>query len=321
MMSPAIDDTAISAVLTAALRAPSAHNAQPWRLAPDGPARFRLWYAYADKLRADPDDRDGLLAVGGFLETMRLAAEAAGVVLGFESGVEHRPYGIDIGTIRFEPLDRAPDPLAAFIGKRQCNRHPYDRRPLPAGLTEDLRSMGHVLLPPRDVTDLVSRASVMSWRDRRFVSDLEDWTRFDDQAPDGMTFDCLRLNALDVFALRVALALRRLPAPLAWVYAQRDVRLTAASSVMAVLVVPDRTVETLVRSGQTLIRSWTLINSLGYSWHPMSVVIDQPTVDRLREMIGGQDPIAIYRVGWTGEPAAWSRRRSLASVVMPTPSS
>ena len=181
--------------------------------------------------------------------------------------------------------------------------------------------MGHELLAPRDVAGLVSQASVMSWRDRRFVSDLADWTRFDDQSPDGMTFDCLRLNELDVVALRIALALKRLPPPLAWIYAQRDVRLTRASSVMAVLLAPDRSPETLIRLGQTLIRSWTLVNSLGYAWHPMSVVIDQPTVDRLRELVGGRDPIAIYRVGWTDKPAAWSQRRPLESILVAPSSS
>ena len=318
-MSRGIDQGVVRAVLSGALRAPSAHNAQPWRLAPDGPDRFRLWYSYQDKLRADPDDRDGLLAVGGFVETLRLVADAAGLSMHIEIDIAHRPYGIDIGSVTFDRRPGEPDPLAESIGRRQCNRHPYDRRPLPAALTEALRSMGHVLLSPREVTGLVSQASVMSWRDSRFVADLAEWTRFDDRAPDGMTFDCLRLNRLDVFALRVALTLKRLPPPLAWIYAQRDVRLTAASSAMAVLVAPDRSVETLIRTGQTLIRSWALINALGYAWHPMSVVIDQPTVDRLRLMIGGQDPIAIYRVGWTSERAAWSHRRSLDSVLATTP--
>jgi hypothetical protein len=321
-MSPSagLDEAAIKNVLSKALRAPSAHNAQPWRLAPDGTDGFRVWYAYEDKLRADPDDRDGLLAVGGFVETLRLVADAAGLALRLDVDIGHRPYGIDIGRITFDQRRGDPDPLAESIAQRQCNRHPYDGRALPSGLAEALRSMGHELLAPRDIAGLVSQASVMSWRDRRFVSDLADWTRFDDQSPDGMTFDCLRLNQLDVVALRVALALKRLPPPLAWIYAQRDVRLTRASSVMAVLLAPDRTPETLVGLGQTLIRSWTLVNSLGYAWHPMSVVIDQPTVDRLRELVGGRDPIAIYRVGWTDKPAAWSHRRALESILVGPPS-
>src|SRR5689334_7210895 len=51
------------ACIAAARRAPSAHNAQPWRLYPEFGepdetyGSYRLFYAYADKLLADPDDR------------------------------------------------------------------------------------------------------------------------------------------------------------------------------------------------------------------------------------------------------------------------
>ena len=64
-------------VLTEALRAPSAHNAQPWRLAvrPDG--SYQLHYNHLDYLPYDPDDRDAYLAIGAFLETAALAAAAA----------------------------------------------------------------------------------------------------------------------------------------------------------------------------------------------------------------------------------------------------
>src|SRR5580700_11473144 len=66
-------------VLTEALRAPSAHNAQPWRLAvrPDG--SYQLHYNHLDYLPYDPDDRDAYLAIGAFLETATLAAQRHGV--------------------------------------------------------------------------------------------------------------------------------------------------------------------------------------------------------------------------------------------------
>ena len=60
-----------------------------------------------------------------------------------------------------------------------------------------------------------------------------------------------------------------------------------------------------------------LINSVDYSWHPMSIVIDQPTVRELSELIGGRDGVAIYRVGYTAEPAPWPKRRGLDEVIAP----
>lgn len=155
----------------------------------------------------------------------------------------------------------------------------------------------------------------MAWKAPHFVTDLDDWTRFDTVSPDGMTVDCLGLNGFDQRALRFALRRGRLPGWLARIYAQRDVRLTRASAAMAILVTPDRTPETLFECGRKLIRSWTLINARGFAWHPMSIVIDQPTVKDLSRLIEGQDGVAIYRVGHTDDTVSWSKRRSLRSIV------
>src|SRR5699024_7027961 len=133
-------------------------------------------------------------------------------------------------------------------------------------------------LDPGLIAPLVGRASMMAWKDSHFVTDLRDWTRFNKVSPDGMTVDCLDLNGFDQHALKFALNRGRLPGWLARIYAQRDVRLTRASAAMAVLLTPDRSPETLFECGQKLVRSWTLINAHGFAWHPMSIVIDQPTV-------------------------------------------
>lgn len=314
-MAHSMDD-AIRGAMVAALRAPSAHNAQPWRLSPIDGDGYRLWYAYADKLLADPDDRDGIMAVGGFFETLRLAGEGLGIRAQIAFDECRHAEGIDLGTVTFEPLEGPPDPLATAIGRRQCNRHPYTVTPLPPGLVRDLEELGNVLLPPRAVDDLVSEASILSWMDRRFLTDLTAWTRFDDVSPDGMTLACLRVDRFAEVALRLALRLGRLPRWLGWAYARRDVRLTRTSAAMAVLIADDRSTRSLFESGRRLIRSWTTINALGHSWHPMSVVIDQPTAAELARRLGGRDAIAIYRVGYTPIAAAWSNRRPLERVVV-----
>lgn len=280
---------------------------------------FALWYAWADKLQADPDDRDGLMAMGGFYETLRLAGAAAGLRVELQPAWSTHRSGLTVGSVVFAAGAPESDPLAASIGSRQCNRNPYSTSPIPAGIAVELEALGHVLMQPRAIARLVGRASASAWKDRRFVSDLEQWTRFDDRSTDGMTVDCLQLGAVDRRALKVALRLGRLPAAMARVYASRDVRLTRASGAIAVLIAPDREPATMFGCGRILIRSWTLINALGYAWHPMSVVIDQPTVTALRSMLGGNDPVAVYRVGYTDAPAAWSKRRPLSDVLVAPP--
>jgi nitroreductase len=303
-------------ILEAALRAPSAHNVQPWRLTRLGERRYLLWYAYEDKLLADPDDRDGIMAIGGFYETLRLAAEARGVAASLAFCFRQHAAGIELAEVMLEGGKSFPDPLAASVGKRQSNRNAYERAPLPAGLAKELEGLGNVLLDPKLIAPLVQRASVMAWKDSRFVTDLDEWTRFDEVSPDGMTVDCLDLNWFDQGALKFALRRGKLPGWLARVYAQRDVRLTSASGALAVLITMDRRPETLFECGRRLVRSWVTINAAGYSWHPMSIVIDQPTVRELSEMIGGRDGVAIYRVGYTPKEAPWSKRRGLKSVLV-----
>lgn len=314
----AVDPMDVSgAILSAALRAPSAHNAQPWRLSPAPEGDYVLWYAFADKLLADPDDRDGIMAAGAFYETLRLVAEGRGLTVTLQPAFRRHEQGIDLARIAFAPLTGAADPLAKFIEKRQANRNAYSNTPLPAALTEQLVELGNVLLDPAPIAPLVELASIMAWKDSRFVTDLAEWTRFDHSSPDGMTVDCLDLGTLDQIALKFALWRGKLPSWLARVYAQRDVRLTRASSAIAVLVAADRRPETLFDCGRRLLRSWTAVNGAGYAWHPMSIVIDQSTVSQLSELIGGRDGVAIYRVGHTDRAAPWSKRRSLDRVIVP----
>ena len=72
---------AATRTLTGALRAPSAHNAQPWRLAwlpataargpaTPSPPRPTRYYDHTDYLPYDPDDRDAYLCMGALAETL-----------------------------------------------------------------------------------------------------------------------------------------------------------------------------------------------------------------------------------------------------------
>jgi hypothetical protein len=299
--------------IVAARRAPSAHNAQPWRLYPQADGSYKLCYAYADKLLADPDDRDALLSIGAFYETLAIAANLEGKQATFEpSVVQHPGERLELGNVRLFPLseESATDPLAPFVAQRQTNRHPYQRRPLTKALENELLQLGCTLLQPRDIAPLVSKASVMAWQDRRFVTDLKQWTRFQGNPVDGMTCECLHLSWIDRQALRFALWRGRLAAPLARIYAQRDVYLTRHSAAITVLTVENRDPLTLFDCGRRLLRAWVTINAAGFSYHPISIVIDQPTVIELAEKGLVENPVAIFRVGYTADPAPWSNRRT-----------
>ncbi|MFN2607926.1 MAG: hypothetical protein ABR511_08510 [Acidimicrobiales bacterium] len=313
-------DPEVAAVLTEALRAPSAHNAQPWRLVPTGPASFGLHYDHLDYLPFDPDDRDAYLALGAFFETLALAACRAGMRAEIATRFERSGSDLWVGDVTVRSADPGdePDPLAGPAATRHTNRRPYDRTPVPPPLAAALAELGNVTVPPRTIARLVARASVLSWRDRRFVGDLRRWTRADATAPDGMTPEGLALSRVEWAALRAAFRMGRLPAPAALAYASRDVRLLRTSEAVCVLGARSLDPAELFDSGRRLLRSWVAIGAAGWACHPISVAVDRPeTAPRVAALAGVAVPVAVYRVGHPTADVARSNRRSLADVVRP----
>src|SRR5882724_2166332 len=119
-------------ILREALRAPSAHNAQPWRLVPHGPDGYELCYDHLDYLPHDPDDRDAYLAIGAFLETLNLAAQRHGHRTTFRPQYHRTGTQLLVGLIELHPAPpgEAVDPLAAPAADRHTNRSAYDKTPL-----------------------------------------------------------------------------------------------------------------------------------------------------------------------------------------------
>jgi hypothetical protein len=304
------------AVLEAGLRAPSPHNAQPWRFRRSGPGAFELLYWHEDKLLCDPDDRDAYLAIGALLESMRLRASQVGSGLAFTPSSEVVAEGVRVGHVEIGGA-ADPDPLAPHLASRRTNRQPYERAKLPGELQTELGELGCLFFDTDEMADLVDRASVLAWKDRNFTLDLSRWTRFADSADDGMTCRMLRLNLIDQQFLRLALRLGTLPSWLAHLYALRDVYLTRTSGAMAVLTAPDMSPASLLDAGRRLLRSWLVITARGHASHPMSIVIDQSTKAELARRINHPLPVAIFRVGRTSNPAEGSGRRPLKAVLVP----
>jgi hypothetical protein len=308
-------------ILREALRAPSAHNAQPWRLTHSGSDTFELHYDHLDYLPFDPDDRDAYLAIGAFLETLDLAAQRHGHRLGFRPVFARTGSDLLVGTIQLhvsapgEPVD----PLAGPAAYRHTNRSAYDNTPLTEALTTDLTGIGCHLVAPRRVARLVRRASILSWRDRRFVADLRAWISGDPGAPAGMTPAGLPLTRFEWAALRLALRAGRLPAPLALVYAGRDIRLLAKAQAVAVIGAPDLSPAALVDAGRRLLRAWVTITAAGYAYHPISIAVDRPeTAPEVAAAAGVPVPVALFRIGRPVREAPMSNRRPLEQVLRTT---
>jgi hypothetical protein len=312
-------DVTVAAILSEALRAPSAHNAQPWRLVPLGPDRVELHYDHLDYLPYDPDDRDAYLALGAFYETLSLAARRHGHRSAVSQRFARSGSDLWVGDISIQPAhgDEEPDPLACLAADRHTNRRPYDRTPVPAQLASQLCDLGVVMVEPRAMARLVARASVLSWQDRRFVTDLRCWTRSDPDAPDGMTPKGLALTRTEWVALRLAFRFGRLPAVVARAYASRDVRLLSGSVAVCVLGAPSLQPTDLFDAGRRLLRSWAIIGSMGWGCHPISIAVDRPeTAPQVAVLADVPVPVAVYRIGHPTADVPRSNRRALADCLL-----
>lgn len=303
-------------VLSAALRAPSAHNAQPWRIHVRGGGRYELHYDHHDYLPHDPDDRDAYLCMGAFCETLVLAAAHDGLAVDLRLVLDRRGNDLHVADVELDQR-LVTDPLAAFVSDRATNRSRYTDEPLPAPLVNALRELRCALVPTTAVARIVRRASVLSWRDRRFVGDLEAWMRAEPDAPTGMTPGQLLLARYEWLALRAAFRLGRLPGWLARAYSARDVRLLGRAPAVAVLCADSDHPADLVEAGRRLLRAWVTICAHGFGYHPISIAIDRAETRPAVAALAGEHgtPVALFRIGCPTAPAAGSNRVELADVL------
>jgi hypothetical protein len=285
---------------------------------PAAPTVVELHYDHLEYLPFDPDDRDAYLALGAFYETLSLAAHRQGHRTEIDRRFERSGSDLWVGDINIRPArpDEATDPLAPAAAHRHTNRRPYDKTPVPAELEAQLHALGNEMVTPRAMARLVAKASVLSWTDQRFVTDLRRWTRADRNAPDGMTPEGLALSRVDWLALRAAFRLGRLPSALAWVYSSRDVRLLSNSVAVCVLGAPSLSPADLFDAGRRLMRSWSTVGGAGWASHPISVAVDRPeTAPLVAALAGVHVPVAVYRIGHPTAQVPRSNRRQLADVI------
>ena len=122
--------------LSYALLAPNPHNLQPWQVALEGDDALTVWHDGERWLpHTDPDGRQIMVGMGCFLEQMVIAANAAGKAVdltlfpdGSNGPVAHAVFS-DGATA---------DPLAAHMLERRSCKEPFEDRPVPDVLANEL---------------------------------------------------------------------------------------------------------------------------------------------------------------------------------------
>jgi nitroreductase len=127
-------------LITAAARAPSVHNTQPWRFRA-APGAVELWTDPRRKLRADPSGREMLISCGAALFGLRLAIRS----LGYLPVTELLPDPARLRLMARVSAGSAAPPnglerqMLDAIPHRHTHRGPFAPGPLPPGLLAGLQ--------------------------------------------------------------------------------------------------------------------------------------------------------------------------------------
>jgi hypothetical protein len=310
-----LDDETWKAIVDEAKRAPSPHNTQParWRLSGDvielleDPSR-RLF-------ASDPSGRDHRLALGAAWEGTRLALGKRGLRPDGEMGAMVSDAGVVVrgrvvtGGVR--------DPLVDAVGVRATWRGTFD--PVDDDILRKVaRRVGRegALLVSnkavvRECADVIDDASVKALLLPRYLEELVDWTRFSPEHPswyrDGMNLEALRLNAFEGKLGKILM--KRAPftalarARLARFLVSESAQTASASALVGIVANND---EPDLVSGARLYRAWLTLAKNGLALCPMSVLTDEPALNRrFAGAIGvgdGQRLVHLWRVGRAPEP-------------------
>jgi len=185
---PKQDEAALRQAIAYALRAPSSHNTQPWRLRLSAD-RIELRADESRRLSVvDPGGRELILSCGALLFSLRCALEHGG----YDVKLETFPEACEpvlLARIHCQPaLATAGEPeLFEAIGRRQTHRGPFLPEPLDERLIESLRTAAQAesvaLATFTDeaartaLAELVAEGDRLQWSNPHFREELAAWMR------------------------------------------------------------------------------------------------------------------------------------------------
>lgn len=319
--------------LSYAILSPSSHNLQPWIVELRGDMLASLFRDPARSLPTiDPFDRQTIISLGCFLETLAIVASQDGyraIINTFPKGVpegdlDGRPVAY-IKLVRDEAL--APDPLFSQILGRRTDRDIYDAgRPIPAadlaalGIgTPDRVNIGFTAAEDRldALRELTRDAMVAELNTPAAHNETVGYMRIGkseiEANPDGIS---LGGPFLEILSLVGMLSRKTLADPESAAYqATVDMTIDAAMSAMAFtwISTPGNSRRDQINAGRTCMRQWLTASGKGIALQPMSQVLQeyaemQPFFEKAHAMLAetpGERVQMLMRLGYSakGKPS------------------
>ena len=270
-------------LLVAAGCAPSGDNTQPWRFLVD-PSGGRVVLRLDETRDPSPmntGQRMSRIGVGAALENLLRAAEGCGWAATREPAEPP-----DLAVVRLERLGGA-GAVPAAINARLTNRRPYDGRPVPPEVLDQLLRQtpaidgvsthwftDHQRL--REAAALIGNADALMFgvpsMRRAFLSKV----RFDEPADaavdEGLSLASLELSRAESFALQL---MRRIPdvilkvAGVGRIFAAKTQVLVSSASGLCLVAAPDSLEGTDLTVGRAMQRAWLALTGLGLAAQPM----------------------------------------------------
>jgi nitroreductase len=297
-------------LLRLAARAPSGHNAQPWRVLVRSRARWSIAIAPDRRLPAvDPADREAVIGIGAFLESLCLA----GMALGYR--VEPERYGErvddpELVALRLEPRPRRGG--TEVLSRRSTVRHDFEHKPLkPGDITRLCDGLGPVAWLPagsaaaRAVGEIVVGATRAQASRDEAQAELANWIRWTERAattrPCGLTPAGLEFRGLSAWLARhvfdegtvMSSRFRRS-------MVDRAAQLAGACGGWLVVASPGSSMASLLDAGRRTERLYLRARELGIGMQPMSQPLEEAGWRQALERATGIDgfPRMLLRVGY-----------------------
>jgi hypothetical protein len=318
-------------IIRAALRTPSPHNTQPWRLRIVD-ARHATLFMERARMLPDEDVTGHFLrcAMGMFLESLRLLSANAGFLLCTNLIVEDVPGAF----IRFAELELAgtsePSPYPdGLFQARKTSRLPSNGARIDPEVTALLQRIAmqfghsyHQLDDPALIEVLILeniRAMFHDLNVEAYHREIVSWFRYnDDEArtkADGLYYRCMKISPAQLKLMR------RLPLIMSWPLTRGLVRRIfrrqlGRISHIGVIAGPFFHDEAAVSAGAFLMRFWLELSRHKIFIHPFgNLITNSQSRALLRELTSIDDPWLVFRIGYTDEPPE-SFRRPLSEVLI-----
>jgi hypothetical protein len=318
-------------IIQTALRTPSPHNVQPWRLRIRDDFRATLFIERA-RMLPDEDTTGHFLrhAMGMFLESLRIVSANAGFALRYTLLPEDVPGPfIPFAELELKDGSEPSQYPNSLFEVRKTSRLPSNGVIVDPKLTALLKQVGaqyghryHQLDDPALIEVIVLeniRAIFHDLNTEAYHHEISSWFRYSDEESrvkaDGLDHRCMRIPPAQ---LRLT---KKLPQIMSWPFTRGLVRRIYRRQLgkvchLGVLAGPFFTDPTGVRAGAFLMQFWLELSRHKLFIHPFgNLVTNSQAKARFTELTSIEDPWLIFRIGYTDEPPQ-SFRRPLSEVLI-----